>query len=220
MEGLDVGAEDDLFGTDGGAKGEAGGGLGGDNAGVRGVVARDDDVADVLVFNGAVGIEDGNQPIGGGLGGEEGGVRADGVALVFEPMANGAVGLEQKRAVFGVAFEFRDAGVAGDDLGAVGIDFAKELGGARAEGGVGVVRQFLAVRGADLVGRQIAFLERGEEGQRPLVTREKRVDGFGADGGAEGFPTAEQRRNQMRLVNFSQSGEGGFLKRGRILGGE
>jgi len=139
LEGLDVGAEDDLFLADGGAQREAGGGLCGDDAGVRGGVARDDDVADVLVFNGAVGIEDGNQSIGGGLGGEEGGVRADGVALVFETMANGAVGFEQERAVQGVALEFRDAGVAGDDFGAVGVDFAEELGGARAEGGVRVL---------------------------------------------------------------------------------
>ncbi len=220
MEGFDVGAEDDLFGADGGAQREAGGGLSGDHAGVRGGVARDDDVADVFVFHGAVGIEDGNQPIGGGLGGEEGGIRADGVAFVFETMANGAVGFEQERAVLGVAFEFPNAGVTGDDFGAVGVDFAEELGGARAEGGVGVFGKFLAMRGADLVGGQIAFLERSEKGLRPRGAGEKGFDGFGADGGAEGFPTTEQCADQMRLVNFSQRGEGGFLKRGRVLGGE
>ena len=203
LEGFDVGAEDDLFGADGGAEGEAGGGLGGDDAGVRGGVARDDDVADVLVFNGAVGIEDAGEPIGDGLASKRGKVGADGVALVFVTMTNGAVGFEQERAVFGVAFELRDVGVAGDDFGAVGVNLSKEFRGAHAEGGVRVLGQFLPMRGADLIGCQIAFLERGEEGLRPSGAGEKRLNRFGADGRAEGFPTAEQCADQMRLVNFS-----------------
>ena len=103
MEGLDVGAEDDLFGTDGGAEGEAGGGLSGDDAGVRGGVARDDDVADVLVFHGTVGVEDADEPVGDRLVGQRREILADRVALVLKTMAGGAVGLEQECAVLGVA---------------------------------------------------------------------------------------------------------------------
>ena len=65
-----------------------------------------------------------------------------------------------RRAAFGIGLQLGEVGIAGDDFSAVRVGAAKELAGARGEGGLLMGGQPLLMRRADLAGGQGVLLQR------------------------------------------------------------
>ena len=147
----------------GGAQGETSRALAGNYADVRGVVFECGGIADELVLQRSVGVEDGGEPVAEGFAGQRGEVRPDGVADALELMAGTAGRLKHRCTALGVGLQLGKVGVTRDDLGAVGIGAAKELAGACGESGLFVSGQPLLMRGADLAGGQGVLFQRIEQ---------------------------------------------------------
>src|SRR5262249_33194606 len=111
---LDVLAEDDVGLAFGAAESDARGVLGGDQSGQALAALGGDQVADGVVVDGLVGIEDINEQAGQGLGAGVGNIGADVHTDAGNLVAGGAVLLEYVPAPLGVSLQFQRLLVTGN----------------------------------------------------------------------------------------------------------
>ena len=101
-----------------------------------GIVLEGGSVADELVLQRGVRIENGREPVAERFAGECGEVRPDGIADALELVTCATGGLEVRRAALGIGLQLGEVGVTCDDFSAVRVGAAKELAGARGESGL------------------------------------------------------------------------------------
>lgn len=210
-EGFQVGAKDGFFRVLGTQR-DAVRSFGRDDAAEFASVFGCGQIVYITSFNGAIGIEDGNEECFDGFAGEGAEVGRE-LRLVRGPMANGAILFEQGCAFFAVTGQLKNLPVGFDDFITIGINGGEDQFGAFTNGRGLIFQELLLVSGSKLTRWDLFDFERCEQGLKPFRASEEGCENFTPERRTAGAPIGDQNIGNLFAVDSAQACERGVLQR-------